>query len=70
MEGIRPVNTLAHLSGTLALIWLAVFALQTLGEEALGVALAGAALLFLVLTILAAVDDWRILTGRPDGRDD
>lgn len=64
------MNTLAHLSGTLALMWLAAFALQTLGENALGVALAGAALLFLILTIMAAVDDWRILTGRFGERED
>ncbi|MEM3170288.1 MAG: hypothetical protein QW838_05890 [Candidatus Nitrosotenuis sp.] len=58
------MNTLAHLGATLALVWLAVFAFRTLGEDALGVAVLAAAVLFLVLTVLAAMDDWHILSGR------
>lgn len=58
------MNTLAHLAATLAILWLAIYAFDTLGETALGVALILMFLLLLVGTFLAAHDDWEILRGR------
>ncbi len=57
------MNTLAHLAGTLASLWLSLFAFNDLGEPALGVALISVFCLMLVLTVLAFIDDWRILRG-------
>lgn len=57
------MNTLAHLAGMLASLWLSLFAFNDLGEPALGVATLGVFALMLVLTVLALMDDWHILRG-------
>ena len=57
------MNTLAWLAGTLATLWLSLFAFNDLGEAPLGVALLGAFVLLIVLTVLALGDDWRMLRG-------
>ena len=62
------MNTLAHLAGLLASLWLSLFCFGTLGEPALGVAMIGVFLLLLVLTYLAMVDDWHIVRGGGRGR--
>ena len=58
------MNTLAWLAGTLATLWLSLFAFNDLGEPPLGVALIGIFLLMLVLTGVALNDDWHWLRDR------
>ena len=58
------MNILAHLSAMVAVLWLAVYCFGTLGQAALGYASIGIFLLFIALTVLAAIDDWEILKGR------
>ncbi len=45
------MNTLAHLTGLLAVFWGSIYAFQTLGEPAVGVVLSILCLVILWLTI-------------------
>lgn len=58
------MNTIAHASAFIALLWLALFAIRTLTEDQLGYAVFGLALLYVPLTIKAIDDDLMIITGR------
>ena len=58
------MNTLAHASAFIALLWLALFAIRTLTEDQLSYAVFGLALLYVPLTIKAIDDDLMIITGR------
>jgi|TARA_R110002020_G_scaffold259068_4_gene472927 putative effector of murein hydrolase LrgA (UPF0299 family) len=58
------MNTIAHASAFIALLWLALFAIQTLAEDQLSYAVFGLALLYVPLTIKAIDDDLMIITGR------
>ncbi len=53
------MNTLAHIAGSLALLWLSVFAYDTIGDATLGLAFLAIFLLWLAKTILAAWGDVR-----------
>jgi hypothetical protein len=58
------MNTIAHASAFIALLWLALFAIRTLTEDQLSYAVFGLALLYVPLTIKAIDDDLMIITGR------
>jgi putative effector of murein hydrolase LrgA (UPF0299 family) len=58
------MNTIAHASAFIALLWLALFAIRTLTEDQLSYSVFGLALLYVPLTIKAIDDDLMIITGR------
>lgn len=58
------MNTIPTLAAFLALLWLAFYAFDALGNGLLGVAVLGAAFLYLVLTIIAIWDDVEVISGR------
>ncbi len=58
------MNSLAHILGMLASVWLAIYCFNTLDEVALGVATLGLFFLFATLLIFAVADDVDIIHGR------
>ena len=58
------MNTIAHVSAFIALLWLALYAIRTLTEDQLGFAVFGIALLYVPLTVKAIDDDLQLLTGK------
>jgi len=63
------MNTIAHLIAIIVFIWASVYCFGTLGEDALGYVFIGLFLLFIPLTIAAAVEDWYLVKGsRHTGR--
>ena len=63
------MNTLPHVAAEVALLWLSVFAFQTLSQDALGFAALVLFVLFIPLTLLAAQADWNALMGKNEGRE-
>lgn len=57
------MNTLAHLSAVMTSIWLLLYAFTTLDQPLLGMAAVFLTALFVVLTLFAAIQDWRIVKG-------
>ncbi len=58
------MNTIAHASAFIALLWLALYAVRILDEDQLRFALFGLALLYVPRTTKAIDDDLMIVTGR------
>ncbi len=58
------MNTLATLGAALALLYLSIYFFVTLENVFLGMALLGAFLAFLVLVVLALIDDTEIMLGK------
>jgi len=58
------MNTIAHASAFIALLWLALHAISALTEDQLSFAVFGLALLYIPLTVKAIDDDLQIMTGK------
>lgn len=59
------MNTIAHASAFIAMLWLTFrYAFQVLGEDELGYALLGPTIVLFLLTFLAIDDDVRVIFGR------
>ena len=56
-DRVRTMNTISHISGFIALLWLSLYAFQTLSEPQLGYAILGPALVMFVLTFIAIDED-------------
>ena len=64
------MNTLAHLACMIALLWLSVYCFGTLDINALGYAALGLFLLMIPLTVVAALEDWHVLHGGKERREE
>ena len=60
------MNTLLAFSAVLASIWVSIYAFDDLGEPALGTVMLGVAFAWLIVSVMAASDDWEILSGGQD----
>tara|TARA_Y100000310_G_scaffold333048_1_gene409809 strand:- start:152 stop:334 length:183 start_codon:yes stop_codon:yes gene_type:complete len=58
------MNTMAHVAGLLAALWLSVFAFETLSNSYLGVALLVVFMMLIPMAINAVSDDVRAYKGR------
>jgi len=61
---VRSVNTLAHLSAFIALIWASLYCFKTLKEPELGFGVLILVALWFVLTLIAIDDDVYALWGK------
>ena len=57
------MNTLAHTSAFIALLWVALYVYRTLLEPQLGFAILGVALAYIPLTFIAIDDDCWVILG-------
>ncbi len=60
------MNTLFVMMGAGALLWLSIYAFDTLNEPMLGVVVLGAFFGFMIFTIQMALIDWQKISGSSD----
>ncbi len=60
------MNTLFVMMGAGAILWLSIYAFDTLGEPMLGVVILGAFFGFMIFTIQMALVDWQKISGSSD----